>query len=192
MTYRLLMSQFSNCEQLLHFKLVFNSNFFKMFHCGVYFSTNVAKCTDYAFFFISQSRVMILICVFLTLPYDQPSSILFMPHSSWMFSASLSRTFSKWGGITIWRDRHKKVETVRGLLTCLSEGSAHCSAPVCLPGSFQQVWGWRRPATGTAQCPAGLELHPHPSCTLSLAPPSSSLSAAGLHNTERNSMEAGT
>lgn len=62
--------------------------------------------------FISRSRVMISICIFLTLPYDQPSSILFMPHSSWMFSASLSRTFSKWGGMTIWRDRHEKGEWV--------------------------------------------------------------------------------
>lgn len=41
----------------------------------------------------------------LTLPYVQPSSILFIPHSSWMFSASLSRMFSRCGGrtICIWR-----------------------------------------------------------------------------------------
>lgn len=63
---------------------------------------------------------------------------------------------------------------------------------VGLPGSFQQVWGWSRPATWTAWCPADLGLHSHPSCTLSLAPPSSSLSVAELHNTEHNSTEAGT
>lgn len=35
-----------------------------------------------------------------TLPKLQPSSILFIPQSSWMFSASLSRIFSRWGGKT--------------------------------------------------------------------------------------------
>ena len=35
-----------------------------------------------------------------TLPKVQPSSILFIPQSSWMFSASLSRIFSRWGGKT--------------------------------------------------------------------------------------------
>lgn len=40
-----------------------------------------------------------------TLPKVHPSSILFIPHSSWMFSANLSRTLSKWGGRTICRVR---------------------------------------------------------------------------------------
>lgn len=35
-----------------------------------------------------------------TLPKVQPSSILFIPQSSWIFSASLSRIFSRWGGKT--------------------------------------------------------------------------------------------
>lgn len=84
---------------------IFILNVLTLFHCDVYFSTNMAKCMDYA---CLSPDLRILICVFLTLPYDQPSSILFMPHSSWMFSASLSRTFSKWGGMTIWRDRYRK------------------------------------------------------------------------------------
>lgn len=46
--------------------------------------------------------------------------------------------------------------------------------------------------TGSEQYPAGLALRPHPSCTPSPAPPSSSLWAAGLRSTARSWTEAGT
>lgn len=97
----------------MQFKLVFNSNSLRK--CVTVISSQTWY-NVWIMLFISRSRVRILlITVFLTLPYDQPSSILFMPHSSWMFSASLSRTFSKWGGITIWGNRHeKKKKSVSG------------------------------------------------------------------------------
>lgn len=150
----------------------------------------MTKCVDYAFIFRFRAILLYYISketiwIFLTLPKDQPSSILFMPHSSWMFSASLSRTFSKWGGMTIWRHRGH-------LSTRLSYVSPLHISAVHLPGWFPQVWGWRRPVTWTEWCPTDLWLLPRLSCTLSPAPPSASLSAAEPHNMERNLMEAET
>lgn len=50
-----------------------------------------------------------------TLPKVQPSSILFIPQSSWIFSASRSRIFSRWSGKTTWRKRSKRKARTTGM-----------------------------------------------------------------------------
>lgn len=82
-------------------KLVFNSDLFKTCVTVMFISPQTWQNAWIVILLFNSERYICKyigkekILIFLTLPKDQPSSILFMPHSSWMFSASLSRTFSK-------------------------------------------------------------------------------------------------